>query len=88
MPNKQIVEYYQSFQEMLDVNDGIAHALYEKWRNKSKEEIQTDWMEFQDDLETSVKAFAGAWDKKLGERHLTEVTAKALWEEIRGRIGY
>ena len=88
MPNKQIVEYYQSFTEMIAVNDSTGHPLYEKWRNASKEETMRHAVQIRKDLEKSIQAYADVWDKKLGELGLTETSAKERWDEIRNRIGY
>lgn len=88
MPNKQIVEYYQSFKEMIDVNDDIGHELFEKWRNASEEETMREAVQFRKDLEASSEAYTDVWNKKLRELKLNEISAKVLWQEIRGRIGY
>lgn len=82
------MEYYQSFTEMIAVNDSTGHPLYEKWRNASKEETMLHAVQIRKDLEMSIQAYADVWDKKLSELGLTEISAKASWERIRARIGY
>lgn len=66
----QLVEYYITFQEMMDANDNPHHALYEKWRNCTAAEVTAKIVERGKDVDASNDAFDGALDsyfKRTGQ---------------------
>ena len=84
--NGQIVEYYQSFSELIKVNDRLAHPLYEKWRELNDEETQARFAEARQDIEASRDAYDEVWKLVLENLGLTEEDAKRRWAEMAARI--
>jgi hypothetical protein len=66
----QLVEYYITFQEMMDANDDPHHALYEKWRNCTAAEVTARTVERGKDVDASNDAFDDALEtyfKRTGQ---------------------
>jgi hypothetical protein len=66
----QLVEYYITFQEMMDANDDPHHALYEKWRNCTAETVTAKIVERGKDVDASNDAFDNALEayfKRTGQ---------------------
>jgi hypothetical protein len=66
----QLVEYYITFKEMMDANDDPHHALYEKWRNCTAEQVTARIVERGKDVDASNDAFDNALEtyfKRTGQ---------------------
>jgi len=87
--NKQLVEYYMSFAELIQVNETVAHDLYEKWREIPGEEQKARYEEVEHDMAASRAAFDSAWAAALDRlgisRHEAELYWNSISEAIRGR---
>lgn len=81
LPDGQLVEYYLTVKELMDANDNVHHALYEKWRNCSKEEISARIEEFNADQVTSNEAFDGALEAYLKRTDQTDKTIRDVLAE-------
>lgn len=81
LPDGQLVEYYLTTKELMDANDNVHHALYEKWRNCTKEEISAKIEEYQKDLDISNDAFDQALADYLKRTGQTEETISTVLAE-------
>jgi len=81
LPNGQLVEYYLTVTELMDANDKVHHALYEKWRNCTKEEISAKIEEYEKDLDISNEAFDQALEAYLKRTGQTEETIREVLAE-------
>lgn len=81
LPDGQLVEYYLTVKELMDANDNVHHALYEKWRNCTSEEITAKIEEYQKDLDISNEAFEQALEAYFKRTGQTEETIRAVIAE-------
>ncbi len=82
MPNGQLVEYYLPLKEQEAAKKSGNHALFEKWRGATKEELKARWPEYDKDVRASYDRYQTAWDISLRRARLDESSARALWTQI------
>jgi len=84
MPDLQLVEFYATFAELMDANDGECHAIFEDWRNSP---VSVD---MQTAMEQSEAIYERAWQAALKRLGLTEKQAEQRWRgerrKLRGRL--
>ena len=71
MPNGLMVEYYTPLQEIESVKDE-CHEIYEKWREKPQEYIDSHAQEFAQDVEKSNYIYTKAWNAALSRLGISQ----------------
>lgn len=86
-PNGQLVEFYAPFKELDQKSvKGPNHELFEKWRNRTKQEMADNWSEYRADVQASMDRYQNAWNAGLSRLHLTDAAARASWSSIVARL--
>lgn len=83
----QLVEYYATFDEVMDANDSECHALYEKWRNEPPISDPAVQEQLAEDMERSRAIYRAAWTKALARVGLDERGARAALAHVRLALG-
>ena len=82
MPNGQLVEYYMPVKEVELAKKNGNHQIFEKWRNKTSEEIAAQYKEYVKDVYKSRQQYNQAWENYLMRAGLTPSEAAASWSKI------
>jgi hypothetical protein len=78
-PNKQLVEWYLPFEEMDALNLGGNHAMFEKWRNKTEQELMDNLADYMSDLKKSRDAYDAAFATALSRQGLDPGDLKSAY---------
>ena len=84
MPDLQLVEFYATFKELMDANNGECHKIFEKWRNRPASVAMQEAMELSDAI------YERAWAAALERLGLTNQQAERRWaaqkRKLRGNL--
>jgi translation initiation factor 2 alpha subunit (eIF-2alpha) len=86
MPNGQLVEWYIPLRELEDAKKAGNHALFEKWRNKTKEDKTENWNEYQADLADSFDRYMSAFQAAINRLGLSELATEASWKKVEEEV--
>jgi hypothetical protein len=83
MPNGQLVEFYSTLKELEapEVKD-TNHDLFEKWRQKTSDEIAARYQQYEKDREESFNRYLAAFEAGLDRLGLDERAARASWAKV------
>ncbi|MCH9730647.1 MAG: hypothetical protein K0U84_13400 [Actinomycetia bacterium] len=79
MPNGQLVEWYLPLRELEKQKKAGGHAIFEKWRDKTPDEIAVQHAEFLADVEQSFEGYDKAFSSALKRAGLSRKEAAASW---------
>lgn len=80
MPNGQLVEWYLPLKELEEAK-GAGHLIFEKWRDKTPDEIKAQMPEYEADIRKSFDGYDSAFKAALDRMGLSEAEARASWSK-------